>query len=134
VEIRTTVLCLLIQNLDKTLEFYRDALGFSDAQADEGIIALELPNLSLFLIEKSVFESYSKKAGRGAQFPNENVGTVISCAMKSQEEIDSVLENVPNHGGTVSSKAEIDEISGGYTGYFADPDGHLWELVYPKQQ
>ena len=133
-KIRTTVVCLPVRNLDKTLAFYQSALGFSDAQVDEGIIVLELPNLSLFLMEKGAFETYTKKAGRDAQFPNINTGTVISCAVESKEEVDTVLENVPKHGGAVPSEAEMDETSGGYIGYFSDPDGHLWELVFPQQQ
>lgn len=133
-KIRTTVVCLPVRNLDKTSAFYKDALGFSDIQVEEGIITLELPNLSLFLMEKNAFETYSRKAGRGAQFPNDNVGMVVSCAMVSKEEVDTVLENVPKHGGTVRNKAAMDETSGGYTGYFADPDGYLWELVHPQQQ
>lgn len=132
--IRTTVVCLPVHNQDKTLEFYQNALGFSDAQVDEGIITLELPNLSLFLMEKGAFETYSKKAGRGAQFPDKNAGTVISCAMESKKAVDTILENVPKYGGTVPNNATMDETSGGYTGYFLDPDGHLWELVYPQEK
>jgi predicted lactoylglutathione lyase len=132
-KIRTTVICLRVHNLDKTLAFYKNALGFSDTQGEEGIITLELPNLSLFLMEKDAFETYSKKAGRGAQFPSENTGVIISCAMENKEEVDSVLESVSKHGGIVPNKAEMDATSGGYTGYFFDPDGYLWELVHPQQ-
>jgi predicted lactoylglutathione lyase len=116
----------------KTLTFYREALGFSDAQIEEGIIALELPNLSLFLMDKDAFEIYSKKARRRAQFPDGNAGMVVSCAVESREEVDMVLETAPKHGGSVPDQAAMDETSGGYTGYFADPDGHLWELVFPQ--
>lgn len=131
-KIRTTIVCLPVRDLERTLAFYKDALGFSDAQADEGIIALELPNVSLFLMEKDAFETYSKKAGRGAQFPDDNAGMVISCAMGTKEEVDTILETVPEYGGAAPSKAAMDETSGGYTGYFSDPDGHLWELVFPQ--
>jgi predicted lactoylglutathione lyase len=131
-KIRTTILCLPVRDLEKTFAFYKNALGFSDAQIDEGIIALELPNLSLFLMEKNVFETYSKKAGREAQFPNSYAGLAISCAMETKEEVDAILESVPKYGGAVPTKAAMDEISGGYTGYFSDPDGYLWELVFPQ--
>jgi len=133
-KIRTTVVCLPVRDVNKTLSFYKNALGFSDVQIDGGMITLELPNLSLFLMEKDAFESYTKKAGLEAQFPDGNAGTVISCAMETKEEVDSVLENVPKHGGSVPKKAAMDETSGGYTGYFLDPDGYLWELVHPQQQ
>lgn len=133
-KIRTTVICLPVRDISKTLAFYKKALGFSDAQVEEEMVTLELPNLSLFLMEKGAFESYTKKAGREAQFPNEGAGVVISCAMETKEEVDTVLEKVSKHGGIVPKEAAMDAASGGYIGYFFDPDGHLWELVHPQQQ
>lgn len=132
-KIRTTVVCLPVSNVNKTLTFYRDAFGFSEAHVDEEIVALELPNLSLFLMDTAAFESYTKKVGRGSQFPNSDTGMIISCAIETKEEVDTILENAPKHGGTVPINAAMDEASGGYIGYVLDPDGHLWELVYPKQ-
>lgn len=46
--IRTTVVCLPVQNLDKTLTFYKNIFGLPDIQIEEGVITLELPNLSLY--------------------------------------------------------------------------------------
>lgn len=132
--IRTTIVCLPVQNLDKTLTFYKNIFGLPDIQVEEGMIAIELPNLSLFLMEMNVFETYSRKAGRGVQFPKNNIGAIISCALMSKEDVDTALENAPNSGGAVMNKATIDESYGGYIGYVSDPDGHLWELVYPQQQ
>lgn len=132
-KIRTTVVCLPVHSPERTLAFYRDALGFSDLQLDEGTIVLELPNLSLFLMAQDAFEVYSIKAGRKAMLPEGKAPMVISCAMESKEEVDDLLEKAERHGGTTGGKAAIDETSGGYTGYLADPDGHLWELVFPAQ-
>lgn len=129
--IRTTIVCLPVQNSDKTLTFYKNVFGLPNIGIDEGIIILELPNLSLFLMEKTAFESYTKKTGRSAQFPTGNAGVVVSCAMTSKEDIDSTLAKASNFGGTVPIQATVDKPSGGYTGYFCDPDGYLWELVYP---
>jgi hypothetical protein len=130
--IRTTVVSLPIRDSERTLAFYKTAFGFAEARIEEGIIALELPNLSLFLIEKNTFESYSKKANRAAQFPNDNAGMIISCAIGSKDAVDIILEKALAHGGSVPTKAALDKTSGGYTGYFSDPDGHLWELVFPQ--
>ncbi|TYR37906.1 glyoxalase [Sphingobacterium phlebotomi] len=132
--IRGTVVCLPVQNLDKTLTFYKNIFGLPDLQIEEGIITVELTNLSLFLMEKGAFEAYTQKAGYGAQLPNDNIGTIISCSLMSKEDVDTALENAPNYGGTVSGKAMVDETYGGYIGYISDPDRHLWELVYPPQQ
>lgn len=133
--IKTTVVCLPVRDLGKTLEFYRNVLGFSDAQIEEGMMVLELPNLSLFLMGQDAFEAYSTKTERRAQFPDAgNTCMIISCAMESRDGVDAVLENATRHGGSAPGKAAMDETSGGYTGYLADPDGHLWELVCPQQQ
>lgn len=130
-KIRTTVLCLPISDPDRTLTFYRNVFGYSDAEIEDGIILLELPHLSLFLMERGAFESYSRKAGRGAQLPN-RCGMIISCAMETRDSVDALLEAASRHGGSAPGKAARDETSGGYTGYVADPDGHLWELVFPE--
>ncbi|SFC78560.1 hypothetical protein SAMN05421747_12615 [Parapedobacter composti] len=133
-KIRTTIVCLPIQHPDKTLTFYRNVFGLPDIKIDEGVITIELPNLSLFLMETNTFEIYSRQAGRGVQFPKDNAGTIISCALMSKEDVDAALENAPTYGGAIMNKAMIDETYGGYIGYISDPDGHLWELVYPPQQ
>jgi len=130
--IKTTVVCLPVRNIERTLAFYKNALGFSEAVIEEGMVTLELPNLSLFLMEKEAFEIYSRKAGRGAQFPDDNAGMVISCALETREAVDAILEKAVRYEGTVPDKAALDGVSGSYIGYFADPDGHLWELVYPR--
>lgn len=132
--IRTTIVCLPIQNLDNTLTFYKNVFGLPDIQIEEGMITVELPNLSLFLMETNAFETYSRKAGRGVLFAKDNVGTIISCALMNKEDVDTALENTLIYGGTVTNNATIDETAGGYIGYISDPDGHLWELVYPRQQ
>ncbi len=129
-----TVVCLPIHDSVKTITFYKNIFGLADLKMEEGIITLELPNLSLFLMENDAFEVYSKKAGRGVQFPNGNSGVIISCALQAKEEVDKALLYAPDHGGTVAAEAMVDETYGGYVGYIADPDGHLWELVYPPQQ
>jgi Predicted lactoylglutathione lyase len=130
--IKTTVVCLPVRNIERTLAFYKNALGFSEAVIEEGMVTLELPNLSLFLMEKEAFEIYSRKVGRGAQFPDDNAGMVISCALETREAVDAILEKAVRYEGTVPDKAALDRVSGSYIGYFADPDGHLWELVYPR--
>lgn len=133
-KIRTTVLCLPVNDPARTLAFYRNVFGYREAEIEEGIIALELPNLSLFLMEKDAFETYSRKAGRGAQLPGTGAGLIVSCAMETKEAVDAMLEAAPAHGGAAPGKAAMDEMSEGYMGYVSDPDGHLWELVFPRQR
>ena len=133
-KIRTTILCLPITDLQRTLDFYREVFGFGDARIDGGMIALELPNLSLFLMERESYESYSRKANRDALMPGASAPAVMSCAVETKEDVDQALAKSATCGGTSPGAAAFDAESGGYIGCVADPDGHLWELVCPHQK
>ncbi|MFC4728402.1 VOC family protein [Coralloluteibacterium thermophilus] len=133
-KVRTTVLCLPVADLHKTLDFYRGTFGLCDAQIDGGMVALEIPNLSLFLMTKGSYESYTKKANRDALMPGSSAPAVISCAVETKEDVDQALRKAEVCGGASAGPAAIDPESGGYIGYVTDPDGHLWELVCPYQK
>lgn len=130
--IRATVVCLPVRDLARTQAFYQHVLGQADAQIEDGIIALELPDLTLFLMDVAAFAAYSTKAGLEPALPEGEAGAIFSCAMTTREALDAVLATAPDHGGTVRRAAAMDDMAGGYTGYVADPDGHLWELVAPQ--
>jgi uncharacterized protein len=121
------VVSLPVVDLERSLRFYRDGLGLSTPGIDEYMIAFELPNLSLFLIENSQFATYLDRAGV-ARPTTAVAGTcVISCAIATGEEVDDVLSRAASAGGSAQAAVEHD---GSYTGYFRDPDGHIWELVH----
>jgi predicted lactoylglutathione lyase len=120
----TVVLSLPVADLDRSLAFYRDGIGLDTDGVDDGVIAFELPNLSLFLIEQGQFAGYT-----GAAVKTPVAGAcILSCAIGTRAEVDDVLARAAAAGGKVG--AEPAEEGGSYTGYFADPDGHVWELVY----
>jgi predicted lactoylglutathione lyase len=133
-KIKTSVLCLPATNLQHTLEFYQAVFGLYDAQVEEGILGLELPNLSLLMMGKKSYEHYSNKANRLALMPGAASPAVISCAVETNRDVDRALEKAKLHGGAAAEVAAIDTLSGGYAGYLTDPDGHLWELVCPNQR
>lgn len=130
--IKTTVLCLPVTDLQKALVFYRGVFGFSELKIEEGILALELPNLSLFLMDVASFESYTQKANRAALLPGVSAPAVLSCAVATKLDVDDALVRAKAFGGTAPSEAAIDPSFGGYIGYVTDPEGHLWELVWPN--
>ena len=133
-KVKTTVLCLPVSDLRKTLHFYKGVFGFGDAAIDGDMIALELPNLSLFLMTKESYESYTRKAKRDALMPGASAPAVVSCAVETRDDVDRALAEAEPYGGASAGPAAIDALSGGYTGYVTDPDGHLWELVCPHQK
>lgn len=129
---KSIVTSLAVTDLDTSLAFYRDGLGIATPGIDQGIITLEIANLSLFLIEKSEFEKYSKTGRALAHISQSSVECILSCAFNSRNEIDQILEKVEQYGGTVPNPPKEEEW--GYTGYFKDPDGHLWEIVWSKNK
>ncbi|MEX0647441.1 MAG: VOC family protein [Balneolaceae bacterium] len=128
---KSVVLSLPVKNPEHSLAFYRDGLGLETSGIEEGIISLEIANLSLFLIEKNEFEKYSKAGNLFAHLPGKAVECILSCALDSKEEVDEILKKAEANGGSIPNPP-ADE-PWGYTGYFRDPDGHLWEIVWSKK-
>lgn len=123
----TVVVSLPVADLDRSLRFYRDGLGIPPSGIDEGGIVIELPNLSLFLIEAGEYSQYVDRAGVGASSAATAGACIISCAIGSRTEVDETVERAAAAGGSAPRPAA--EYDGSYMGYFGDPDGHLWELV-----
>ncbi|MBF6328834.1 VOC family protein [Nocardia transvalensis] len=127
-----------VDDLERAVAFYRDGLGLSTPgiigtefvrQADRpgGAVAMFTLDSGLIL---SVYErtDLALDAGVAAEA---TTGTPISLGwfVESRADVDGVLERVRAAGGTVV-RAPLERPWGIYAGYFADPDGHLWEVVY----
>lgn len=127
-----TVITLGVNDLQKSLAFYRDGMGLPT----EGIIGTEFEfgavvffklknGLTLALWPKS---SLSKEAN----IPVVESGTPpisIGHNVMSREEVDQVMAQAKRAGAKIVVQAE-DRFWGGYSGYFQDPDGYLWEVVW----
>jgi predicted lactoylglutathione lyase len=124
----TVVVSLPVMDLARSLRFYQDGLGLQTSDIDESIIAFELPNLSLFLVERGEYEKYTDRAGVTSRVTPVSGACILSCAMGSRKELDDVLERAEAAGGSTSRTSDDSESS--YTGYVLDPDGHVWELVF----
>jgi catechol 2,3-dioxygenase-like lactoylglutathione lyase family enzyme len=132
---RVTVITLGVEDLERSVRFYRDGLGL----ATEGIVGREFeygavaffglqPGLRLALWPRS---SIAHDAGiplGGASATEFTLGHNVS----SKAEVDAVMEQAKHAGATIVKPAQ-DTFWGGYAGYFQDPDGHLWEAVWNPQ-
>jgi catechol 2,3-dioxygenase-like lactoylglutathione lyase family enzyme len=132
---RITVITLGVDDLEKTLTFYRDGLGFPT----DGIIGREfehgavaffgLPSgLKLALWPRSDI-AFDAGIPKGAQSPTE---LTIGHNVGSEKEVDAVMEQARRAGAKITKEAQV-TFWGGYAGYFQDPDGHLWEVVWNPQ-
>ncbi len=121
------IVALPVADLERSHRFYREGLGVDAADIDGGMFVVELPNLSLFLMNQQDYAGYAERAGvvtGGAPVPG---GCIFSAAMGSRGEVDQALAGAERTGGSIPGPAQ--ELDGGYLGYLRDPDGHLWELV-----
>lgn len=129
---RLTVLTLAVDDLDRALRFYRDGLGFATPGifgtefAHGAVVFIDLqPGLKLALWPR---RSLAHDTGLPLQPPS---ATELSLGhnVRSREEVDAVMAQAAAAGAVVVKPAQ-DTFWGGYGGYFQDPDGHLWEVVW----
>jgi hypothetical protein len=130
------VITLAVEDLDRSLSFYR-RVGLES----EGIIATEFPGdeemaagaIALFQLEGlmlCVFPRSELAKDAKVSEPAASSGLFsIGHAVGSREEVDALLQVAEAAGATVTVKA-YDRPFGVYSGYFEDPDGHLWEILW----
>ena len=132
---RISVLTLGVADLQRSLEFYRDGLGLPSA----GIVGQEFEYGAVAFFELQAglvlalwpHGSIVHDAGLPPERPS---GTAITIGhnVNSTEEVDVVMEQARQAGARVV-KPPGETFWGGYAGYFQDPDGHLWEIVWNPQ-
>ena len=132
---RITVITIGVDDLERALVFYRDGLGFST----EGIIGKEFEHgaVAFFDLQAGVKlaiwprSSLSHDAGipLGNSSPTE---FTLGHNVSSSVEVDGVMEQAKKAGATIVKPAQK-TFWGGYSGYFQDPDSHLWEVAWNPQ-
>ncbi|SFH66882.1 hypothetical protein SAMN04515618_101608 [Collimonas sp. OK307] len=132
---RITVLTLGVDDLERSLRFYRDGLGLKT----EGIIGTEFEYGAVVFIELEgglKLALYPRKSlSLDSTLPlGQPSATELSIGhnVTSKKEVDAVMEQACK-AGAVIVKAAHDTFWGGYGGYFQDPDQHLWEVVWNPQ-
>ena len=134
---RVHVITLGVADLERSLAFYRDGLGFPS----EGIIGTEHHGddvnpagaAARFELEDGLFlmlyprVDLAKDAGVGLAAVAGS-GHSLGHIVESPQQVDRVLELAQAVGGRVLAPAR-QRPWGIYSGYFADPDGHLWEII-----
>ena len=134
---RITLITLGVDNLEKSLAFYRDGLGL----ATPGIIGEEFENGAVVFIElqpglKLALWPRASQAHDTGLVPAERGRSAADFALahnvNSQQEVDVVMAQASRAGATIVRAAQHKNW-GGYAGYFQDPDGHLWEVAWNPQ-
>lgn len=129
---RITIITLGVEDLEKSLKFYRDGLGLPT----QGIIGKEFEYgaVAFFNLQNGVMlalwprKSIAYDSTVPLQPPS---GTELTIGhnVNTKEEVDAVMMQAKEAGAKIVKSAG-DTFWGGYAGYFQDPDGHLWEIAW----
>lgn len=132
---RITVITLGVDDLERSLKFYRDGLmlpteGIVGQEFEHGAVAFfDLQSGLRLAIWKRKDIAHDTKLNQTMPSPTE---FTLGHNVGSKEEVDLVMEQAEKAGATITVSPQ-DTFWGGYSGYFQDPDGHLWEVVWNPQ-
>ena len=118
-----------VDDLQKSIAFYRDGLGLTVEEQDEEHAAFDVDGVYLVLLDRSEFGTYVEKvghrpAGRGA------AETIVSYFAESRADVDALMAKAKGAGASISAASDDDGV---YSGYFTDPDGHTWEVLFDSE-
>ena len=124
-----SVVTLGVADVQRSERFYMGGLGLEHARPTKGIVYFKLDGALLALFPRDQLARY---AGVEPTPRDGFSGTTLSCNVASRGDVDALTARAEAAGATVVRAPET--VSwGGYCSWLADPDGHLWEIVWnPK--
>jgi uncharacterized protein len=124
-EQRISLITLGVANLDRSRSFY-EALGWTrSVKAAEGVAFFQAGGVVLALWPRAELAEDARMSAHGTGFP----GFALAHNARSRDEVDALLGEAVAAGATLV-KPGTEAFWGGYAGYFADPDGFLWEIAW----
>ncbi len=124
-EQRLSLITLGVADLARARRFYEDGLGWTKNNPEEEVAFYQLNGLVLAVWARADLVEDAGITDSGATFS----GIALAFNTRSHDEVDVILAEAQSAGGSVLKPAE-ETPWGGYSGYFADPDGHTWEVAW----
>lgn len=126
-EPRISIVTLGVADLARSYAFYRDGLRFPTSKTPaDGIVFFQTNGTCLALYP---YDELAKDVGEAFVMPRSKFpGITLAHNVRTPAEVDQVLAVAQQAGGTIVKPAG-DTFWGGYSGYFSDPDGYLWEVA-----
>ena len=125
-EPRVSFITLGVSDLARAAKFYDEVLRLPRKPTPPEVVFYEMGRTWLALWPR---EELAKDAGVPNDAPSAFPGFSLAHNVRSAEEVDALLAEVAAGGGRIVKPGQRAEW-GGYTGYFADPDGFLWEVAW----
>ena len=121
---RLSLITLGVDDLARSRTFFEDGLGWRPGTVAEGVCFYQLPGLGLALFGR---EDLAEDAQRPVD--GRFSGITLAINERSRHEVDATFAQALAAGAT-ALKAPQEVFWGGYSGYFADLDGHTWEVAH----
>jgi uncharacterized protein len=127
-EPRVSLITLGVADLAASYRFYKDGLGLPTTRTpDDGIVFFQTAGTTLALYP---YAELAKDVGPGWDGPRSKFpGITLAHNVREKGEVDEVLALAAKAGAEIVKPAQ-DTFWGGYSGYFTDPDGYLWEVAW----
>ncbi len=124
-EQRLSLVTLGVADLARSRAFYEGGLGWSGESPDNEVVFYQLPGMVLALWSRAELAQDANVTDTGATFS----GVTLAHNARVKDDVDMLLAQAVDAGGTLL-KIAYETSWGGYSGYFADPDGHTWEVAF----
>jgi hypothetical protein len=122
---RINLITLGVKDLEKAMHFYEHGLGLPRMAFEGDVVFFELSGSWLALYPWSALAEDAQVSASGNGFR----GVALAHNVVSRSAVDEVMAQAEKAGAKIR-KAAQDAFWGGYSGYFSDPDGHLWEVAW----
>jgi catechol 2,3-dioxygenase-like lactoylglutathione lyase family enzyme len=124
-EPRISLITLGVTNIARARRFY-EALGWTPSGAgNEHVVFFQLGGLALSLYGREALAADAQLPGPGSGFG----GVTLAYNVRAREDVAKALGEAKAAGAAILKPAQ-DVFWGGHHGYFADPDGHVWEVAW----
>ena len=124
-EQRLSVVTLGVADLNHSRRFYEQGLGWKRGNDNDDVVFYQLNGMVLALFSRAELAKDAQVSAEGQGFG----GISLALCARSREEVDDILAQAKKAGAKILKPAQ-DVFWGGYSGYFADPDGHPWEIAW----
>jgi uncharacterized protein len=124
-EPRISLITLGVADLERATRFYEEGLGLPRLETPPSVTFFELGKTWLALWSWRSLAADAGLSPQGSGFR----GFALAHNVRSPAEVDALLAQVAAHGATITKRGQATDW-GGYSGYFTDPDGFLWEIAH----
>ncbi len=122
---RISMITLGVKNLATSVRFYKEGLGFPQMESPPRVAFFTLNGTWLGLYKREALAKDATVKSDGSGFNS----FTLSHNVETEEDVDTIIKKAIEAGASIVKEPQKASW-GGYSGYFKDPDGHLWEVAY----